>query len=109
MSAKHKSLGKNYRARKPRGPQNLKEANNPELINKHDYFPTYHSCTRRLLDAWQPRTYSKDKINILEPCAGAGDITKVLHEYGYKKRPRALIERLDDDSFVANCIKTIQA
>lgn len=66
MSIKHKKLGKNYRAR-----------NN----NDHDdFFPTYHALTRHLLDN---KEFDK-KDTFLEPCAGAGDITKVLKEYGYE-------------------------
>lgn len=66
MSAKHKELGKNYRERKDEAPE-------------HDFFPTYHSCTRRLLEVFTP---AKTKT-ILEPCAGAGDILIVLQNAGY--------------------------
>ena len=65
MSVKHKAKGKNYRARNK---------------NDHsDYFPTFWALTRLLLEK---RVFGKDDL-FLEPCAGAGDITKVLNENGY--------------------------
>jgi hypothetical protein len=65
MSEKYKSKGKNYRARNK---------------NDHDdFFPTYHALTRILLDNLVFNTEDK----FLEPCAGSGDITKVLREYKY--------------------------
>jgi hypothetical protein len=65
MSAKHKSKGKNYRARND---------------NDHDdFFPTYHALTRLYLEKVK---FNKDDL-ILEPCAGNGDITKVLREFGH--------------------------
>jgi len=69
MSSKHKSLGKNYRAIDKK-----KENENPDL-----FFPTYHALTRLLLDNLK---FNKND-RFLEPCAGAGDITKILREYNY--------------------------
>ena len=69
VSAKHKAIGRNYRAKSQDTIDN----------NAENFFPTYHALTRLLLDNIE---LDKDKT-ILEPCAGAGDITKVLHEYGY--------------------------
>jgi len=65
MSVKHKAKGKNYRARNK---------------NDHsDFFPTYHALTRLLLEK---KEFNKtDKF--MEPCAGAGDISKILKENGY--------------------------
>jgi len=65
MSTKYKEKGKNYRARNK---------------NDHDdFFPTYHALTRLLLDNLE---FDKND-SFLEPCAGAGDIMKILLEYGY--------------------------
>ena len=68
MSNRHDATGKNYRARKSEEKDNK---------NKDDYFPTYHGLTRILLDEYK---FSKGDC-FLEPCAGAGDITKIIKEY----------------------------
>ena len=63
MSAKYDSLKQSYRARSK---------------NDHeDFFPTYHALTRAILPYIEC-------CNIVEPCAGAGDIVKVLQEDGRK-------------------------
>lgn len=67
MSAKHKAKGKNYRAR-----DDKKGKENPD-----DFFPTYHALTKVLLDALQ----FDQNTHFLEPCAGAGDITKIIRQY----------------------------
>ena len=69
MSAKHKATGKNYRSRA--------EQVTGESTQKDDYFPTYHALTRKLLEV---EKFSNDDI-FLEPCAGAGDITKIIKEF----------------------------
>lgn len=66
MSVKYKELGKNYRAKKQ----------DTIINNKDDYFPTYHALTRLLLD-----NISIKETTVLEPCAGAGDISKIVREY----------------------------
>ena len=49
--------------------------------NDHnDYFPTYHSLIKVYLDT----VIFPKKDLFMEPAAGAGDITKILNEYGYK-------------------------
>jgi len=69
MSTKYDQLGKNYRAKSQDTIQN----------NSDNFFPTYHALTRHLLN-----NLKFNKLDtFLEPCAGAGDIIKVLKEYGY--------------------------
>lgn len=69
MSNKHKSLGKNYRAK----------SSNTIINNSDNWFPTYWNLTRHLLK--RINDYITDDTVILEPCAGAGDITRVIKEY----------------------------
>lgn len=84
MSSKHDALGKNYRARKTNaGP---------------DFFPTYHSHTRLLMDV--TRYSIKDGI-FLEPCAGAGDISKIIREY----HPNSEIRQYDIEPRADGVIK----
>jgi len=65
MSKKYKNKGKNFRARNKN--------------NHDDYFPTYHALTRLYLD----NIVFDTNDSFLEPCAGSGDITKILREYNY--------------------------
>lgn len=91
MSSKYKSKGKNYRSKDY----------NKEKDNSTLFFPTYHSLTRLYL----PEIDIHKKDSILEPCAGAGDITKVLREFGYNNITQCDINPQKDDIIKQDFIK----
>lgn len=59
--------------------RNRREVTEGKATHVDDFFPTYHALTRLLLEKIKFREDTK----FMEPCAGAGDIVKVLNEFGY--------------------------